>query len=118
MSLFDNWLGETRKLQREAYGKVPAALETNEWLEYVRTQSLAAFVELGEYVQGLKWKPWGKDPRKPDPNERMLAIRELVDVLHFVANNLIALDCTDDELDREYSLKMNVNRDRMRRGGH
>lgn len=116
--LFGTWLSETKTLQEKSYGTNPAALEDQDWLKYVRTQTLAAFVELGEYMQGLKWKPWGKVQQKPDPVDRSLAIRELVDVLHFVANNLIALGCTDQELNDEYERKMQINRDRMERGGH
>ena len=79
---------------------------------------LAAFVELGEYLQDLTWKPWAKSPRKPDPAERERAIEEMVDVLHFVGDALIALGVSDEDLSLAYQKKMDINRQRMARGGH
>jgi hypothetical protein len=121
--LFGDWLEQTAKLQRTAYGADFALGSTDDpypldWLGYVREQTLAAFVELGEFIQNLSWKPWAKDPRLPTGLERADAIEELVDVLHFVANDLYALGVTDAELNYVYEEKMEVNRDRMAGGGH
>ena len=118
MSLFGSWLEETRELQIQSYGSDPAGLDLPEWLEYIREQTLAAFVELGEYIQNIKWKPWARSAYKPSSVTRAEAIEEMVDVLHFIANNLIALDVTDEELNKSYEYKMQVNRDRMASGGH
>lgn len=116
--LFGSWLSETLKLQREAYGYDPSVGTPPRWLNYIREQTLAAFVELGEFIQCLKWKPWAAEPRTPTEEERIEAVREMVDVLHFVANDLAALGCTDMELNREYWRKMQINRERMASGGH
>lgn len=118
MSLFGTWLAETRELQVQSYGKDPARLDLLEWLDYLRDQTLAAFVELGEYIQNFKWKPWAKEPQFPNSDARDDAIEEMVDVLHFIANNLVAMGVTDEELTAMYEYKMQVNRDRMAAGGH
>lgn len=118
MALFGTWLADTRELQVKSYGTDPAMLDVPDWLEYIREQTLAAFVELGEYIQNLAWKPWAKEKRFPDEEDRAAAVEEMVDVLHFVANNLVALGVTDEELDFAYQEKMNINRERMARGGH
>ena len=117
--LFGSWLSETLALQRESYGHDPSdGSDARTWLNYIREQTLAAFIELGEFISCLKWKPWAAASRTPTETERMEAIGEMVDVLHFVANDLAALGCTDEELNREYLKKMNINRDRMATGGH
>lgn len=131
LPLFGSWLTQTAELQRSAYGSDPGENYKNsddslgrpdknfpEWIEYVRNQTLAAFVELAEFMQGMKWKPWGKEKRFPTLAERAHLIEEQVDVLHFVANALVALKVTDVELTAAYEKKMEVNRQRMARGGH
>lgn len=118
--LFGTWLDETAALQREAYGNEPGGWSFPRWIEYVRNQTLAAFVELGEFIQELEWKPWSAkaDNWWPDAEERARAIEELVDVLHFVANDLYALGVTTEELNEVYTAKMTKNRQRMASGGH
>ena len=119
--LFGSWLEQTAELQRSAYGYDPGNESDFEtWIDYVRTQTLAAFVELGEFLQGLTWKPWAKEKRSVHqrPGDRENAIEEMVDVLHFVANCLYAMRVTDEELNEAYNNKMRVNRARMARGGH
>lgn len=117
-NLFGTWLADTRELQRSSYGADPVSFPTELRLNYIREQTLAAFVELGEFIQNLTWKPWAKEKRVPSGDARTLAVRELVDVLHFVANDLIALGVTDTELNEEYARKMQINRERMKDGGH
>ncbi len=118
-TLFANWLSETKLLQVQAYKKDPGdAGDVLAWLTYIREQSLAAFVELGEFISTLKWKPWAAEPRTPTDEEREDAVEEMVDVLHFVANDLVALGVTDSELNRAYIRKMQKNRERMATGGH
>lgn len=117
--LFLNWLSDTLALQRLSYGKDPQdGSDPEAWLTYIREQTLAAFVELGEFITNLRWKPWAAKKLLPTDEEREDAIEEMVDVLHFVANNLVALGCTDQELDEAYRRKMNINRERMATGGH
>jgi dimeric dUTPase (all-alpha-NTP-PPase superfamily) len=117
--LFSRWLTETAELQRTHYDYDPRGDDNFEhWINYIREQTLAAFVELGEFISELKWKPWGKLKKFPTISERQHAVEEIVDVLHFVANALHALGVTDSELDREYLRKMQINRDRVKQGGH
>lgn len=116
--LFGTWLEQTAELQRSAYGSDPDDFPFEKWITYVREQTLAAFVELGEFIQNLNWKPWGKKKEFPDDFDRIEAVEEIVDVLHFVANVLYALGVSDDELNEAYGKKMQVNRDRMAAGGH
>lgn len=118
-SLFGSWLKQTAELQRSAYGHDPSDTEDPEkWLEYIRNQTLAAFVELGEFIQNLTWKPWAKHKLYPTTSARGEAIEEIVDVLHFTANILVALGVSDAELCEVYLHKMNINRGRMAAGGH
>lgn len=102
----------------EAYKKDPRDLDVAAWLEFVREDTLAAFIELGEFIQELTWKPWAKEKRFPTEEERERAIEEIVDVLHFVGNDLVALGVSDMELTLAYKKKMQKNRDRMANGGH
>lgn len=73
----------------------------------------AAVIELSEFMQEVGWKPWAS-PR--GWVNRDAALRELVDVGHFVANLLCALDVSDAEWERAYRAKQEVNRQRQRDG--
>lgn len=117
--LFGTWLDEHKRLQAEAYGKDHSAVPTfDEWIENVRQQALAAFIELGEAIQELDWKPWAKEPGWPSEAAKYKTLEEIVDLLHFVANILLALGFDAQDLGEAYERKMQVNRDRMARGGH
>ncbi len=106
------WLASTVDLQREAFGftwtgdepagQVAASLKDN---------LLAAAVELtGEVPREFHWKYWSHT--EPFVN-RDRVLEELVDVLHFIANMLIAIGVDDDELEGAYRLKQNINRARQ-----
>lgn len=117
--LFGSWLSATLLLQREAYGYDPNdAADFERWIANIRDQGLAAFVELGEFISCFKWKPWSAVKRVPTDEEREAALEEGVDILHFVANGLVAIGVSDAELNRAYEAKMQKNRDRMATGGH
>lgn len=110
MTLFGKWLEETQKLQIESFGTDPAALVGLERDQYLAINNLAARDELSEALNEHSWKPWSKT--KGQLNRREY-IKEHVDVLHFVANMLIAAQCTDEELNELYLEKMDVNRARQ-----
>lgn len=110
--LFKDWLAETRKLQIESFGTDPAALEGDELLAYLFVQTFAASDEMHESAQEFSWKPWSS---KKFLNRKEY-IKELVDALHFIANGLVAVKCTDQELDELYQAKMEVNRQRQAAG--
>lgn len=70
-------------------------------------------MELSEFMQEVGWKPWAT-PR--GWVNRDAAVGELVDVAHFLANLLCALDVTDAEWQHAYRTKQEVNRQRQRSG--
>ena len=117
--LFNRWLDETRKLQKNAYGldydklsgDAPDNIRT--LVEYMRWNMLAIDDELAEVRKAISWKPWQHDDPYADRHE---IIKECVDVLHFVANILCAAGATDAVLDVEYLKKMQINADRQKNG--
>ncbi len=119
MKLFDGWLAQTRVLQEEAYGidyskmsgSDPANL--NELIAYIRWNMLAVDDELAEMRQAISWKPWQHDDPYADRHE---LISEAVDVLHFVANMIVAAGGTDEMLNEAYLKKMEKNRARQMAG--
>jgi hypothetical protein len=111
--LFGKWLEETRKLQIESFGTDPTQLTGAERDLYLAINNLAARDELSEALGEHSWKPWSKT--KGQLNRREY-IKEHVDGLHFYANMLLAVQCTDEELNELYLEKMQVNRDRQAAG--
>jgi hypothetical protein len=108
-----NWLEETLDLQRTAFKIDPPALEGDEFADYVIWNHTAAVAELTEFLEENNWKPWSSIRGRGD---RDAAIGELIDVQHFIANLLVALDCTDEEYEVRYQMKMQVNRNRQKDG--
>lgn len=108
MLRFATWLRDQREIQRGIYGYDVDAASPEERMEYIRLNNLAAHTELAESLQQLDWKPW----RQGESN-RHGAVNELVDVLFFVANMLLQLGVTDDELNERYEAKVEINRNRQ-----
>ena len=117
--LFKKWLKKTRKLQKEVYKIDYASMEgdrpenINNLVEYIRWNMLAIDDELAEMRQAISWKPWQHDEPYADREE---LIKEAVDVLHFVANIIVAAGGTDKVLDEFYVAKMEKNRARQTAG--
>lgn len=112
--MFNDWLMTTRVLQRQSFGVDPATLEGAELAAYIRWNVLAAIDELMEMLHEVDWKPWTVTE---DGIRNPQAFRgEGVDVLHFVANLLVAGRCTDAELSALYEAKQQTNRKRMASG--
>ena len=119
MKLFGKWLKETRKLQETGYkidysamtGDAPEKI--NALVEYMRWNMLAIDDELAEMRQAISWKPWQHDEPYADREE---VIKEAVDVLHFVANIIVACGGTDKQLNDYYVEKMDKNRKRQAKG--
>lgn len=109
------WIESTRELQTQSYGLDPWTLEegTSELADFISWNAHAAHVELAEFAAETGWKPWAKDRGWL---RRAQAVEELVDVMHFVANLFAALRVTDEEFERVYRRKQQVNRDRMASG--
>lgn len=113
---FGDWLLSTRALQRDGFGADAIEMSDEDWADYVLWNYAAATVELGEFLQELPWKPWKPNRGRPDAHARERAVVELVDVLHFVGNILVALEVTDDELSEAYEAKQRENRARLADG--
>ena len=109
--MFQEWLLSTRVLQRQSFGKDPALLEGAELADYIRWNQLAAVDELMEALHEVDWKPW--TVTNDGFRNRDAFVGELVDVLHFVANQLVAARCSDEELTQLYLAKQQKNRERM-----
>lgn len=110
------WLESTRQLQAEHFGVDYSALTGEKLADYMRTQIAAVASELGEFSQEVDWKPWVNGKGERGWVNRDQAVGELVDLAHFVANALCALDVGDDEWEERYRAKQQVNRDRRSSG--
>lgn len=110
------WLESTRELQSGHFGVNYDDLTGEKLADYMRTQIAAIASELGEFSQEVDWKPWVNGEGDRGWVNRENAVRELVDLAHFVANALCAMDVTDDEWETSYRAKQQVNRDRRATG--
>lgn len=110
-----NWLASTRALQEEYFRRSFPIRDPDELADYVTENHTAAVIELSEFMQEVGWKPWAT-PR--GWVNRDAALGELVDVGHFLANLLCALDVSDAEWERAYRAKQETNRHRMRSGDY
>jgi hypothetical protein len=108
-----NWLASTRALQEEYFNRRFPIDDPDELADYVTSNHSAAVVELSEFMQEVGWKEWAT-PR--GWVNRDAALGELVDVGHFLANLLCALDVSDAEWEHAYRAKQETNRRRMRSG--
>lgn len=75
---------------------------------FISTQTLAAMVELGEFIQETPWKTWKQNQKL----NREKAIEELVDVWHFIINLSLAFDLSAEEL---YMAFMSKNKKNFKR---
>lgn len=107
------WLNSTRRLQEEAFGKDFSKFDPDDFADAVVMNHSALVVELGEFMQEVGWKDWAT-PR--GWVNREAAVGELVDAAHFLANILVRLDVTDEEWERRYRAKQEVNRRRQANG--
>jgi hypothetical protein len=107
------WLDSTKELQEQSFGfKLPFP-EGTELADYVTWNHSALVQESGEMLAEFGWKPWAKNRGWVN---RELALKEAVDVGHFLANILVAIGVTDEEWQAAYQAKQQVNRDRMASG--
>lgn len=102
--------------QRETYGLHFTEMDRNELITYIRTMQQAAVQELGEALNEVDWKPWTTEPRQVRRNEYM---NELIDVLHFWINMVIAVagkmsaNEIADEIFTRFALKNRTNAQRQ-----
>lgn len=121
------WLESTKKLQEQVY------LYNMQWLmeahvrssgnghassaltRYLDWNATAAVQELAEAREEFSWKPWARDPAFINRDR----IRdEIIDVMHFLGNMLVAIDVTDEELEEAYRRKQEINRARAESGNY
>lgn len=109
-----NWLESTYALQREAFKmRLPLAPNTNYLADYVVMNHSALVSEASELLAEFGWKSWA-EPRGWVNREN--ALKEAVDVAHFLANILCAIGVTDEEWITAYQAKQGVNRRRQSEG--
>lgn len=109
------WLESTRILQEEAYDVNFSRFTTNpdELADSIIENHTALIVELSEFMNEVGWKTWST-PRGWVNHDA--AVGELVDAAHFLANILVRLGVTDEEWERRYQRKQEINRNRQRSG--
>lgn len=113
---FTEWLDTTLRLQREGFGQNPPMKIGKERAEYIRWNALAIVDELSEFLAEVKWKPWAKDEGLII--SRYAAISEIVDIMHFVANLLVTLGVSGEELSKMYLDKVAENERRQKGMGY
>jgi hypothetical protein len=118
MMTFETWLETTKKTQRDVYG-VPVPFVSDDATElstaareYLTWNHLALIDEVTESLHEFGWKPWASW----NGVNRDAMVGELIDVLHFAANLLVALDVTGEELSARYDDKHAVNIERQKTG--
>jgi hypothetical protein len=107
------WIDTTLQLQIEAFGRDPRTLDGAERADWIRMNALAAIKEIGESLDETRWKPWAV--RVGEVVNRELFITEIVDAMHFLANLLATVGCTDEEFAQRYGTKVQVNYERQAR---
>ncbi len=113
------WLARTMGVQNAVYGVDYQRIrhDIDYRLSMVQGNLFAAMVEIGETANALPLKPWTTGIKSKKYHlSRDKAVVELVDVLHFIANALVALDVSDQELKALYDAKSKINKERQKDG--
>lgn len=107
-----DWLRDTQAFQSRVYGFDPAYLRSNvsAQVRAVRENVLPLMVEAVELLNNVSWKYWAHD--EPYVN-REEVLKESVDIGHFHANIMTAVDILDDEYWEAYRAKQRVNEQRQ-----
>jgi hypothetical protein len=110
-----------RNLQAGAYGIEYAKMDQDARVQYIRDQHQALIMEMSEVLDEVDWKPWTK-PYSVETGRfihRDEFVGELVDVLHFWINMVLAvsgkMSATEiaDEIFTRYALKNRTNTQRQ-----
>ena len=114
---FRAWLIAQRELQVEGFGINPAKLTPDEKIRFVWWNAWSVEDELHEAMREVGWKPWATSRHF----NREAFVKEIVDVLHFVGNMLLAagvlgVEDLAAEVWDEYQKKAAVNLERQRVG--
>jgi len=109
------WLRSTLTLQTEVFGYTLPVQDPTALSAYLSWNLLAAYQELGEIGVEFSWKPWAVD----EPFAARERIRdEIVDVMHFLGNMLVAMGVSDEELEEAYQTKQAKNKRRKESGAY
>jgi dimeric dUTPase (all-alpha-NTP-PPase superfamily) len=100
------------QLQAESFGIVPATMDDEAKMAYIRSMSLALTDELHEALNETGWKPWAASNHL---NADAFGA-ELVDALHFMVNLWLAAGWTADDVAEYYFKKAERNAARQRDG--
>lgn len=97
-------------LQEKILGQYVTGLTLTERIAYIKEMVLAATDELHELLGEVSWKSWAS----VDPYiNRDRAVKEAVDVMHFVVNIMLTLGVSPEELLTRYVSKNAVNHKRQ-----
>lgn len=107
--MFTDWLSAQLIYQHTSFGKDLRRMPEEERLRYIDDMLRAAILEIAEAYNEFGWKSWSSNRFR---NQDALN-SELVDVLFFVANALVANGCTDEILTAKYRGKMGLNSKRQ-----
>ena len=109
---FGDWLQSTAELQERFFDGDPADLDAEGAISFITWNALAAHCEITEMLQEIGWKPWASSRHI----NREDALKEIVDVLHFLGNILRTLRVSGKELTEAYREKQTKNALRMING--
>jgi len=107
---FDMWLTTTRRLQELAYDAFYDQMDDETRADSMMMNLYAATSEIVEMGDEMGWKPWA--PPRGWIN-REAAIREAVDIMHFLGNLLTHCQATGEELTAAYKAKQLKNLQRQ-----
>lgn len=109
-----NWLDAHHALQRDVYGIDTRQLDGEERDQFIRTNFLAAFAELGEALAEIPgWKPWkAGNVEFRDESHKDDFVTEIIDVIFFIANVMNACGVSGENFVDLYVKKYGVNSSR------
>lgn len=111
------WLDVQTQLQVVGKKGDPLEIEDREQLrDFVTWNALAACAELHEMADEMGWKPWDDNRGLISADQRIRAIMEGVDAMHFLANLFRALNATGEEITAAYRAKAEKNLKRWQEG--
>ena len=98
--------------QRTLQGRLKSDLFSQ---QFRNTMTMAAMVELSEFIMWTPWKPWKKN-QPYGPKEIKEAKLELVDVMHFLTNLALSMGMTSQEFHSLFIEKNKENHYRQDKG--
>lgn len=94
-----------KKLQEEVFGHDFASMSTEDRIEFITWNILAATDELHEALNEVGWKPWASSKHINTESFKS----ELIDVYHFLMNLFIVAGMDEDEVKAAYFAKRAKN---------